>query len=190
MGRHRQPGPSGQLIDRLFSHYKQRLAAARIAGSPRSYVAMAVIAPVALSAIGWQQSPVLGILGAGTGFTLPRVYLAWLVHAQARRSEAAAPALLQAVVAGLTAGTTYLDALRHARRASTDAWISDDLDFVIQRFLLNVPLGDSLREVRARVTTRNLGLISMRERTELEKGRLEIRSQLGKGTEVRVTFDL
>src|ERR1700694_4166107 len=38
--------------------------------------------------------------------------------------------------------------------------------------------------------TRNLGLISMRERTELEKGRLEIRSHLGKGTEVRVTFDL
>jgi two-component system sensor histidine kinase DegS len=38
--------------------------------------------------------------------------------------------------------------------------------------------------------TRNLGLISMRERTELEKGRLEIRSHPGKGTEVRVTFDL
>jgi two-component system, NarL family, sensor histidine kinase DegS len=37
--------------------------------------------------------------------------------------------------------------------------------------------------------TRNLGLISMRERADLEKGALEIRSQLGKGTEVRVTFD-
>jgi two-component system sensor histidine kinase DegS len=37
--------------------------------------------------------------------------------------------------------------------------------------------------------TRNLGLISMRERADLEKGSLEIRSQLGKGTEVRVSFD-
>jgi two-component system sensor histidine kinase DegS len=37
--------------------------------------------------------------------------------------------------------------------------------------------------------TRNLGLISMRERADLEKGSLEIRSQVGKGTEVRVTFD-
>jgi two-component system sensor histidine kinase DegS len=37
--------------------------------------------------------------------------------------------------------------------------------------------------------TRHLGLISMRERADLEKGALEIRSQLGKGTEVRVTFD-
>ena len=38
--------------------------------------------------------------------------------------------------------------------------------------------------------TRRLGLISMRERAELEKGRLEVRSQVGVGTEVRVTFDL
>lgn len=38
--------------------------------------------------------------------------------------------------------------------------------------------------------TRNLGLISMRERADLEKGRLEIRSQIGRGTEVRVSFDL
>jgi two-component system sensor histidine kinase DegS len=37
--------------------------------------------------------------------------------------------------------------------------------------------------------TRHLGLISMRERADLEKGALEVRSQIGKGTEVRVTFD-
>jgi two-component system, NarL family, sensor histidine kinase DegS len=37
--------------------------------------------------------------------------------------------------------------------------------------------------------TRNLGLISMRERADLERGALEIKSQTGKGTEVRVTFD-
>ena len=36
---------------------------------------------------------------------------------------------------------------------------------------------------------RHLGMISMRERAELEKGRLEIRSQIGKGTEVRVSFE-
>jgi two-component system sensor histidine kinase DegS len=37
--------------------------------------------------------------------------------------------------------------------------------------------------------TRTLGLISMRERADLEKGSLEIRSQIGRGTEVRATFD-
>jgi two-component system sensor histidine kinase DegS len=37
---------------------------------------------------------------------------------------------------------------------------------------------------------RNLGLISMRERCELERGVLEIKSQPGKGTEIRVEFRL
>ena len=38
--------------------------------------------------------------------------------------------------------------------------------------------------------TRNLGLISMRERADLEKGHMEIRSQIGRGTEAKVTFEL
>jgi two-component system sensor histidine kinase DegS len=37
---------------------------------------------------------------------------------------------------------------------------------------------------------RHFGLLSMRERTALEKGQLEIRSQTGRGTEVRVEFRL
>ena len=37
---------------------------------------------------------------------------------------------------------------------------------------------------------RNLGLISMRERAELERGTLEIKSKPGKGTEVRVELRL
>jgi Flp pilus assembly protein TadB len=154
-----RPSGSNRLLNRLASHYERRLAAARIVGNPASHVAMTIIAPVALLAAGWQQSPVLGVFGAGVGLILPRLYLAWLVHSQAQRSEAVAPALLQAIVAGLTAGGTYLDALRHARRGCHDPWITEDLDFVIQRFVLNVPLCDSLREVRAHVTSRNLGLI-------------------------------
>jgi tight adherence protein B len=157
--RYRQPGLAVGVVERISGYYRGRLATARIVGNPRPYVAMAVIAPVALFAIGWQQSPVLGVFGAAGGVVLPRLYLGWLVHAQSRRSEAAAPTLLQAIVAGLTAGNTYLDALRHARRACTDPWIGEDLDFVVQRFLLNVPLCDSLREVRTHVATRNLGLI-------------------------------
>src|SRR5207245_11516257 len=93
------------------------------------------------------------------GLLLPRFYLAWLVHTQARRSEAEAPRLLQALLAGLIGGSTYLDALRQARLTSSDPWIREDLDYVVQRFLLDAPLHESLREVRARTTTRNLGLI-------------------------------
>jgi two-component system, NarL family, sensor histidine kinase DegS len=38
--------------------------------------------------------------------------------------------------------------------------------------------------------TRHFGLLTMRERADGDKGKLEIRSQLGKGTEVKATFDL
>lgn len=146
-------------IERLVAHYYRRLAEARIAGNPRSYVAMALLAPLGLFAVGLQQSLVLAVFGGAAGLLVPRLYLAWLVHAQSRRSESEAPRLLQAVLSGLTAGSTYLDALRQARLTCTDPWIREDLDFVIQRFMLDVPLHESLQSVRVRVTTRNLGLI-------------------------------
>jgi Flp pilus assembly protein TadB len=128
-------------------------------GDPFTYVAMAFLAPVCLFAIGWLQSPVLAVFSGGAGLLAPRLYLAWLVHAQSRRSEFEAPRLLQAVLSGLTAGGTYLDALRQARLTCTDPWIREDLDYVIQRFLLDVPLHEGLQAVRARVMTRNLRLI-------------------------------
>src|SRR5207237_4348586 len=90
---------------------------------------------------------------------LPRLYLAWLVHAQSLRSESEAPRLLQSLLSGLTGGGTYLEALRQARLTCTDPWIREDLDLIIQRFMLDAPLQESLQEVRARATTRNLGLI-------------------------------
>jgi tight adherence protein B len=150
---------SPRLIARLLAHHQQRLAEARISVNPRTYLAVSILAPALLFGIGWLQSPVLAVFAVVGGLVLPRVYLAWLVHTQARRSEAEAPRLLQALLAGLTGGSTYLDALRQARLTSGDPWIREDLDFVIQRFLLDAPLHESLREVRARTTTRNLGLI-------------------------------
>jgi Flp pilus assembly protein TadB len=147
------------LVDRLLRHHQQRLAQARISVNPRRYLALSLIAPLVLFGIGWLESPVLAVFGAAGGLLLPRLYLVWLVHLQARRSEAEAPRLLQALLAGLTGGSTYLDALRQARLASSDPWIREDLDFVIQRFLLDAPLHESLREIRSRTTTRNLGLI-------------------------------
>jgi Flp pilus assembly protein TadB len=152
-------GSHRRLVERLTAYYRQRLAAARIAGNPQTYVAMAFLAPVGLFAVGWLQSPVLAVLAGAAGLLMPRLYLAWLVHAQSRRSESEAPRLLQAVLSGLTAGSTYLDALRQARLTCTDPWMREDLDFVIQRFLLDVPLHESLQVVRARIMTRNLGLV-------------------------------
>src|SRR5256885_3110423 len=128
-------------------------------GSLVAFVAMAFLTPICLFVIGWLQSPVLALFAAGAGFLVPPLYLAWLVYTQSRRSEFEAPRLLQALLGGLTAGSTYLDALRQARLTCTDPWIREDLDYIIQRFLLDLPLHESLHTVRGRVMTRNLGLI-------------------------------
>jgi Flp pilus assembly protein TadB len=152
-------GRPRRLFEGLLQRQQARLTQARISANPRTYLALWLAAPLLLFGVGWFESPVLAVLAGGAGLLLPRLYLAWLVHAQARRSEAEAPRLLQALLAGLTGGSTYLDALRQARLTSHDPWIREDLDFVIQRFLLDAPLHESLREVGARITTRNLGLI-------------------------------
>jgi Flp pilus assembly protein TadB len=109
--------------------------------------------------VGWLESPVLALGASLAGLLVPRLYLAWLVHIQSRRSEAAAPRLLNALTAGLSAGGTYLDALRQARKSCGDAWLQEDLGLVVQRFLLDSPLHEGLAEVQARTKTRNLGLI-------------------------------
>jgi two-component system sensor histidine kinase DegS len=52
-------------------------------------------------------------------------------------------------------------------------------------------VGFDVRSVEAGLAeNRNLGLLSMRERSELEHGVLEIKSQPGKGTEIRVELRL
>ena len=147
------------LIQRQLDKHGRRLQQARVASRPESLFAMSVGLPAVLFAVGWMESPVLALLASAGGLLAPRLYLAWLVYMQARRSEAEAPRLLQAVLTSLSAGSTYLEALRQARRAVTDPWIREDLDFVIQRFLLDVALHDSVAEVRSKVSTRNLGLI-------------------------------
>jgi Flp pilus assembly protein TadB len=154
-----QTGSLRRLLDQTVAHHRERLALARIPGNPRTYLAMSLIAPVALFAVGWLQSPVLAISAGVSGLLMPRLYLAWLVHAQSQRSEAEAPRLLQSLLSGLSAGGTYLEALRQARLTCADPWIREDLDLIIQRFMLDAPLQESLQEVRARATTRNLGLI-------------------------------
>jgi len=157
--RSRQAGSLRGLIDQMVARHRERLAMARIPGNPRSYLAMSFLAPIGFFAIGWLQSPVLAISAGIFGLLMPRLYLAWLVHAQSLRSESEAPRLLQSLLSGLTGGGTYLEALRQARLTCTDPWIREDLDLIIQRFMLDAPLQESLQEVRARATTRNLGLI-------------------------------
>ncbi|HVH65760.1 MAG TPA: hypothetical protein VM674_06945 [Candidatus Acidoferrum sp.] len=146
-------------LEALLKRSQNRLSRARIAGSARTYLALHFFAPIGLFAIGWLQSPILAVAGAAAGLVVPRMYVAWLTRTQAQRTEAEAPQLLQALLAGLIAGGTYLEALRQARVACSDRWLQQDLDRVIQGFLLDIPLHESLGEIRSRTATRNLGLI-------------------------------
>lgn len=148
-----------QWIDGQRRRRATELQQARIRTSPDTYLALTFLAPIGLAAIGFLQSPVFAGLGLLSGFFLPRLYVAYLIRAQVRRSEREAPKLLQVLLANLTAGSTYLDALRQARRAAQDHWIHEDLDYVIQRFMLDVPLEVSIREIRTGIRSRNLALI-------------------------------
>ena len=151
--------PFKGLIDRQLARHAERLRKARIPARPESFFVITVAVPAGLFAVGWLESPALALFGGLCGLLAPRLYLAWLIHAQARRSEAEAPRVLQSLLTTLSGGGTYLDGLRQARQTIADQWIREDLDFVIQRFLLNVPLHDSIRELRSHVVTRNLRLI-------------------------------
>ena len=135
------------------------LRAARLETSPRAFLAIKLGGPLIGAGIGWLVSPVCALLGFGVGFSVPRLYVRWLVRAQAERSEAQAPHLLQTLTAQLSAGATYLEALRQARQHSTDPWIRTDLETVLGRFLLNEPLEVALADVRLRIGGRNLGLV-------------------------------
>jgi len=155
--------PTIAVLQRWLEAQRQRraleLQQARIHASPRAYLAISLLAPVTLGLVGLLESPVFAALGVAAGLLLPRLYVGYLIRAQVRRSEAEAPKLLQVLLANLTAGSTYLDALRQARAAAVDHWICEDLDYVVQRFFLDVPLEVSIREIRSRVRSRNLGLI-------------------------------
>jgi len=78
---------------------------------------------------------------------------------------------------------------KHARASSVDVSVAFSPRSVVAS-VRDDGKGFDVAGTEARLdATRNLGMISMRERADLEKGSLQIRSQLGKGTEVRATFE-
>ena len=82
------------------------------------------------------------------------------------------------------------NARKHARASNVEVVVMFQAGSV-SAVVKDDGIGMDVAATEARLDgTRNLGLISMRERADLEKGRFEIRSQIGKGTEVRASFDL
>jgi len=157
----RPPRPAGlrQWYARELARRKLELQQARLPADARGYALLRLAAPAVGVGLGLIYSPVLAAVGALTGLLVPRLYIRYLINAQSARSEREAPKLLQALLANLSAGSTYLEALQAARAACQERWIREDLDFVIQEFLLGVPLADSIVEIRRRTRGRNLALV-------------------------------
>ena len=82
------------------------------------------------------------------------------------------------------------NARKHARARSVEVLITFQ-ETAVTAVVRDDGVGMDVARVQAEVEgTKHLGLISMRERAELEKGTLEVRSELGRGTEVRAVFAL
>jgi Flp pilus assembly protein TadB len=158
----RSPAPHRRVRNtyaRLIERRRIQLARARLRLSPVLFQWIALVAPPAALATGWYFSPLIGLAGLFAGLLAPRVLLALLTARQRARSEKEAPQLLQLLLANLTSGSTYLEALQAARPGIRDRWLAEDLATVVQRFLLGVPLEHALREVRPNIMGHNLALI-------------------------------
>ena len=150
----------------LRAWYEERLARrraelvrARLRVDPRVFLALSGGVPSVALLLGWIASPIIGLAGLGAGLVFPRLLVGFLTARQRARSEREAPQLLQLLLANLGAGSTYLEALQAARRNVADRWLGEDLAYVVQRFLLDVPMEAALREIRPRIVGRNLGLV-------------------------------
>src|SRR5436853_1063906 len=107
-----------------------------------------------------------------------------VVGAETRLPGALEPTLFRIIQEALN------NARKHARASSVEVVIMFQAR-AVTALVRDDGVGMDVEAVERRLDgSRTLGLISMRERADLEKGRLEIRSQAGKGTEVRATFDL
>ena len=81
------------------------------------------------------------------------------------------------------------NARKHARAKNVEVVVAFPAHSV-SAIIRDDGVGFDVAAAEARLDSgKHLGMISMRERADLEKGRLEIRSQIGKGTEIRVSFE-
>ena len=80
------------------------------------------------------------------------------------------------------------NARKHARAKNVEVMINfqpDGVTAVVRDDGVGMDVGAVQRNLEG---SKHLGLVSMRERADLEKGTLEIRSETGKGTEIRAAF--
>ena len=135
------------------------LARARLEISPRSYLALEVVAPIALAAAGYLLSAPMAILGLVVGALVPRWYVRYLVGSEARAASDDAPRVLRAMVNRAAAGGTYPDLFAAAAEGARHRWVKADFEEILGRYYANEPPADALVELRRRQAGRNLALV-------------------------------
>jgi Flp pilus assembly protein TadB len=158
--------PGIRIGDALRAAYRRReaaarelLAQARLEVPPRTYVALALAAPLLLAALGWLLSPVMVTVGLLIGLFLPRWYVRWLVGGEARAADDDAPRVLRAMVARAAAGGTYPELFAAAAEAARHRWVHADLEELLGRYYANEPPTEALALIRRRQAGRNLRLV-------------------------------
>jgi two-component system sensor histidine kinase DegS len=106
-----------------------------------------------------------------------------VVGEEARLSGALEPTLFRIIQEAMN------NAKKHARAKNVEVSIAFTAN-TVSAVIRDDGVGFDVAATEARIDGgKHLGMVSMRERVELEKGEIEIRSQIGQGTEVRVAFE-
>jgi Flp pilus assembly protein TadB len=135
------------------------LAQARLEISPRSYLALSILAPLGFGAVGFLLSVPMAILGLIVGAFVPRWYVRYLVGSEARAASDDAPRVLRAMVNRAAAGGTYPDLFVAAAEGARHRWVKADFEEILGRYYANEPPAEALVEVRRRQAGRNLALV-------------------------------
>ena len=146
-------------VGRRRAEAASQLEQARLNLSPRTYLALQVVAPLLLGMLGLLVSLPLAVVGVVAGLLLPRFYVRYLVAGEARAADDDAPRVLRAMVNRAAAGGTYPDLFAAATEAARHRWVKADFEELLGRYFAREPAVDALTEIRRRQAGRNLRLV-------------------------------
>lgn len=144
--------------ERRIESARNQLAQARLDVRPEAFLAISIVAPLVLGLLGLVLSLPMAVVGLVGGAFVPRLYLRYLVAAEARAADDEAPRVLRSMVNRAAAGGTYPDLFAAAVEVARHRWVRADFEELLGRYYANEPLADALAAIRPRQAGRNLGL--------------------------------
>ena len=138
---------------------RSQLAQARLEVRPETYLAISIVAPLVLGALGLVLSLPMALVGLVAGAFVPRLYIRYLVAGEGRTADDEAPRVLRSMVNRAAAGGTYPDLFAAAVEVARHRWVRADFEELLGRYYANEPLAEALAAIRPRQAGRNLGLV-------------------------------